>query len=220
MPGMDERSLTTGVQPWFRARNPAIAAAAWPGAQRSMTWVDFVAIAVLVVSAVLSFWRGFVREVLGIAAWIGALLAAFVLRPTARPFFDGFVDTPWLADGLAVGLVFLVVLILLTLVVHAIASRVEDSALGGVDRSLGAVFGLARGAFIIILAYIIAGLFLPQTERWPEAVLNARGLPLVVSGARTVAGLLPADYRPRIAEPPEPRVPTQEELLRPRVGAR
>jgi len=185
-----------------------------------MTWVDFVALAVLVVSGILSFWRGFVREVLGIAAWIGALIAAFSLRAAVRPFFEGFVDTPWLADGLAVGSVFLVVLIALTLIVHAIASRVEDSALGGVDRSLGAVFGIARGAFLLVLTYIIAGLFLPQTERWPEAVLQARGLPLVVSGARTVTAMLPADYRPRLAEPPPPRVPTQEELLRPRVGSR
>lgn len=185
-----------------------------------MTWVDLVAIAVLVVSGILAFLRGFVREVLGIAAWIGALVAAFALRPTVLPFFAGFVDASWLADGLAVGSVFLVVLILLTLVVHAIASRVEDSALGGVDRSLGAVFGIARGAFLLVLGYIIAGLFLPQTERWPEPVLQARGLPLVVSGARMVAGLLPPDYRPRLAEPPEPRVPTQEELLRPRVGSR
>lgn len=185
-----------------------------------MTWVDLAALAVLVASAIMSFWRGFVREVLGIAAWAGALIAGFALRASVRPFFEGWVDAAWLADGLAVGSVFLVVLIALTFLVHAIASRVEDSALGGVDRSLGAVFGLARGAFLLVLAYIIAGLFLPQTERWPEAVLTARGLPLVVSGARSVAGLLPADYRPRIAEPPAPRVPTQEELLRPRVGSR
>lgn len=185
-----------------------------------MTWVDLAALAVLVVSAILSFWRGFVREVLGIAAWIGALVAAFALRATVRPFFAGFVDAPWLADGLAVGSVFLVVLILLTLVVHAIASRVEDSALGGLDRSLGAVFGLARGAFLLVLAYIIAGLLVPQTERWPQAVLDARGLPLVVSGARDVSGLLPADYRPRLAEPPERPLPTQEDLLRPRIAPR
>lgn len=185
-----------------------------------MTWVDAVALAVLVVSAIMAFWRGFVREVLGIAAWIGAVVAGFALRPVAKPFFDSFVDPAWLADGLAVGSVFLAVLVLLTLVVNAIATRVEDSALGGVDRSLGAVFGLARGAFLVVLAYIIGGLFLPATERWPEAVLEARGLPSVVSGAQMVAALLPAEYRPRIATPPERRVPTQEELLRPRVGSR
>jgi membrane protein required for colicin V production len=185
-----------------------------------MTWVDGVALAVLVISAIMAFWRGFVREVLGIAAWIGAVVAAFAMRPAAKPFFDSFVDPPWLADGLAVGSVFLAVLVVLTLIVNVIATRVEDSALGGVDRSLGAVFGLARGAFLVVLAYIIGGLFLPATDRWPDAVLQARGLPTVMSGAQAMAALLPAEYRPRIATPPERRVPTQEELLRPRVGSR
>lgn len=185
-----------------------------------MTWVDGVCIGVLVASAILAFWRGFVRETLGIGAWVGAVVAAFALRPVIKPFFDAFVTPPWLADGLAVGSVFLVVLIALTLVVNAIANRVEASALGGMDRSLGAVFGLARGAFIVVLAYIVGGLFLPATDRWPEAVLDARALPIVVSGAQTVANMLPAEYRPRIATPPERRVPTQDELLRPRVGSR
>ena len=185
-----------------------------------MTWVDGAALAVLVASGLMAFWRGFVREVLGIAAWVGAVVAAFAFRPTAKPFFEGFVEPPWLADGLAVGGGFLAVLVVLTLVVKVVANRVADSALGGVDRSLGALFGLVRGAFLVVLAYIIAGLFLPATERWPEAVLQARFLPNVVAGAQSVAAFLPAEYRPRIATPPAPRVPTQEELLRPRVGSR
>ncbi len=52
-----------------------------------MTWVDGAALAVLVASGLMAFWRGFVREVLGIAAWIGAVVAAFALRPAANPFF-------------------------------------------------------------------------------------------------------------------------------------
>ena len=185
-----------------------------------MTWVDGAALAVLVASGLMAFWRGFVREVLGIAAWIGAVVAAFAFRPAAKPFFEGFVEPPWLADGLAVGGVFLAVLVVLTLVVNLVATRVADRALGGEDRSLGALFGLVRGAFLVVLAYIIGGLFLPATERWPEPVLQARFLPNVVAGAQSVAALLPPEYRPRIATPPAPRVPTQEELLRPRVGSR
>ncbi|WP_160120437.1 CvpA family protein [Rhodovarius lipocyclicus] len=185
-----------------------------------MNWVDGVAIGVLILSGVMSFWRGFVRETLGIAAWVGAVIAGFALRPFTKPMFETYLDPPWLADGLAVGAAFLVVLVALTFVVNTVANRVEDSALGGVDRSLGFVFGLARGGFLIVLAYIIAGLFLPAVDRWPEAVREARGLPWVVRGAETVAELLPPEYRPRIATPPERREPTQEDLLRPRVGSR
>jgi len=174
----------------------------------------------MVASAIMAFWRGFVREVLGITAWIGAIIVSFVIRPATKPFFESFVEPAWLADGLAVGTVFLAVLIILTFAVNFIATRVEDSALGGVDRSLGALFGLARGAFLVMLSYIIGGLFVPATDRWPEAVLGARGLPSVVSGAQVMAALLPPEYRPRIATPPERRVPSQEDLLRPRVGSR
>lgn len=180
-----------------------------------MTWVDGVLVFVMVISAILAFLRGFVRESLGIAAWIGAAVAAFSFRDLVRPMLLPIVEKAWVADGLAVGLIFLVVLIVLKLVIHALANRVQGSVLGGVDRSLGALFGLARGAFIAVLAYLIAGLVVPDTASWPEPVREARALPSVVDGARWVVGLLPEEYRPRIATPPRWREPTQEDLLRP-----
>ncbi|HZH45632.1 MAG TPA: CvpA family protein [Roseococcus sp.] len=180
-----------------------------------MTWVDGVLLLVMVVSAILAFLRGFVREALGIGAWIGAAIAAFSGRELLRPMLLQMVERDWVADGLAVGIIFLVVLVALKLLIHALAERIQRSALGGVDRSLGALFGLARGAFIAMLAYVLAGLVLPDTAAWPEPVREARALPPVVDGARWVVGLLPEEYRPRIATPPERREPTQEDLLRP-----
>ena len=180
-----------------------------------MTWADGILLIVMVASAILSFLRGFVREFLGIAAWIGAAFAALLLREHITTMMAGSIEPDWLADGIAVSLVFLVVLVALKLVIHALAGSVQRSPLGGVDRSLGAIFGLARGAFIAILAYVLAGLFVPAVERWPEAFREARSLPYVVDGARWVVGLMPEEYRPRIAAPPERRVPTQEDLMRP-----
>ena len=180
-----------------------------------MTWVDGVLLLVMVLSAILAFLRGFVREVLGIAAWIGAAFAAFALRGLVRPFMDEVVQADWLADGLSVAAIFLVVLIVLKLVIHVLAGSIQASPLGGVDRSLGAVFGLARGFFIAICAYALAGLLEPDTAQWPAPVREARSLPHAADGARWVVGLLPEEYRPRIAAPPERRVPTQEDLLRP-----
>lgn len=180
-----------------------------------MTWVDGVLLLVMVLSAILAFMRGFIREVLGIGAWIGAAFAGFAFRGAVRPFMDQLVEVDWIADGLSVAAVFLVVLIVLKLVIHVIAGKVQGSTLGGVDRSLGALFGLARGVAIAILAYVLAGLLEPDTGEWPEPVREARTLPHIADGARWVVGLLPPEYRPRIAAPPERRVPTQEDLLRP-----
>lgn len=168
-----------------------------------MTWADGLLLLVMVASAILSFLRGFVREFLGVAAWIGAVFAGLTLRDRITPLMEGTIEPDWLADGIAVGGVFLVVLVVLKLLIHALAGRVQGSPLGGVDRSLGAIFGLARGAFIAVLAYVIAGLFVPDIARWPEAVREARALPNIVHGARWVVGLMPEEYRPRIATPPD-----------------
>ena len=180
-----------------------------------MTWVDGALLLVMVLSAILAFLRGFVRESLGIAAWFGAAFAAFAFRGAIRPFMDQLVAQDWVADGLAVAAIFLVVLIVLKLVIHVLAGKVQASPLGGIDRSLGALFGLARGFVIAILAYVLAGLLEPEVAQWPEPVREARTLPHVADGARWVVALLPAEYRPRIAAPPERREPTQEDLLRP-----
>ncbi|MFC7692207.1 CvpA family protein [Paeniroseomonas aquatica] len=90
-----------------------------------------------------------------------------------------------------------------------------ESALGGTDRALGLVFGVARGAFLVILAYILGGMVLPASERWPEPVREARSLPLVIDGAHWLVARLPAEYRPRVATPPARPEPTQEDFLRP-----
>ena len=186
----------------------------------TMTWVDGVVLAVLAVSAILAFLRGLVREVLGVGAWIGALLAGFAARPVVRPIAMGFVDPPWLADALGIGAVFLVVLVVLKILIAWIAGHVERSALGGLDRAIGLVFGLARGAFLAVLAYILAGLFLPAADRWPAAVREARALPLVADGARWLVAQLPPEYRPRLTDPPSQPVPTMDDLLRPPARSR
>ena len=180
-----------------------------------MTWVDGALLLVMVVSAILSFMRGFVREVLGLAAWIGAAVAGFAGRGWLRLFYEQFIEQDWLADAAAVATIFLVVLVVLKLLIHVLANKISQSPLGGVDRSLGTVYGLARGGFLAVLAYILAGLVFTDTTRWPEPIKEARSLPLVVDGARWVASLLPEEYRPRIAAPPDRPVPTQDDLLRP-----
>jgi membrane protein required for colicin V production len=180
-----------------------------------MTWVDGVVLAVLAVSAVLAFLRGMVQEVLGVGAWIGAAFLALVLRPKVVPWFQGSIDPPWLADALAAGAIFLVVLIILKIIIGSVARMVQNSMLGGTDRALGLVFGIARGGFLVILAYILGGMVLPATDRWPDPVREARSLPLVIEGANWLVAHLPAEYRPRVAAPPLRPGPTQEDFERP-----
>ena len=81
------------------------------------------------------------------------------------------------------------------------------------DRTLGLVFGLVRGAALIVLAYIGAAIVVP-IERWPDPVLQARTLPLAYRGADWIVTQLPVEYRPRLYPPPPGRETTAAALLR------
>lgn len=177
-----------------------------------MTWVDLVILAVLAVSALLAFMRGLVREVLGLAAWVGAIFAGVWTLPRVRPQFQHWLgNSPWV-DPAAFAAIFIVTLIVLLLISRWISAIVRGSPLGGVDRSLGLVFGLARGAALVILAYIAAGMVV-QVDRWPDVVLKAESMWPAYQGARWVLERLPVDYRPRLYPPPPGRETTAAALL-------
>ncbi len=180
-----------------------------------MTWVDAVILAVIVISGLLAFMRGLVREVLGIGAWIGAAIIAVWATPAVRPQFRVWLSGhPDLAEPVAYAVLFLVTLIVLLFISHRISRVVRGSALGGLDRTLGLLFGLARGAALIILAYILAGWLGGPMDEWPRSVLDARALEPAYEGAVWAAGKLPPTYRPHVAAPPERRQPTADALMR------
>ena len=171
---------------------------AWRFVAGSMTWVDLVVLAVLAVSALLAFMRGLVREVLGLAAWVGAIFSASGrCRTCGRSSSTGWASRPG-STPIAFAVVFIVSLIVLLLVSRWISALVRASPIGGLDRTLGLVFGLARGAALCILAYIGAGMVV-QVDRWPEPVLNAESIWPVYRGASWVVEQLPTEYRPRSA---------------------
>jgi membrane protein required for colicin V production len=179
-----------------------------------MTWVDGVILGIIAISGLLAFMRGFVREVLGIAAWIGAAALAVWANPRIVPTFERWLhDQPGLAQPVAFGVVFLATLIVLLIICHAIGKAVRRSAFGGLDRSLGLLFGLARGAALVVLAYIVVAIAVP-VDQWPRPVIAARAMPLAYQGAVWAAHWLPATYRPRVEPPPGGRQATEEALLR------
>jgi membrane protein required for colicin V production len=177
-----------------------------------MTWVDLAVLAVLAISALLAFIRGLVREVLGLAAWVGAIFAGVWTLPRIRPQFQQWLGvSPWV-DPIAFGVVFIVVLIVLMLISRWISALVRASPISGVDRTLGLVFGLARGAVLCILAYIGAGMVI-QVDRWPAPVLNAESVWPVYRGASWVVKQLPQEFQPRLYAPPAGRETTASALL-------
>jgi membrane protein required for colicin V production len=177
-----------------------------------VNWVDLIVIGVVAVSALLAFMRGFVREVLGIGAWIGAGFFAIWAAPFVMARFLHWFG-PDLGRFAALAAMFVLAWIVLTIVSTMIGGVVRMSLLGGVDRTLGVVFGLLRGAVLVAFAYIAAG-WVVSADRWPEAVLQARTLPYAYQVAVVAVGLLPPEYRPSVALPPGGRETRAADLLR------
>lgn len=178
-----------------------------------MNWVDLAILAVIATSALLAFMRGFVREVMGIGAWIGAGFFAIWAFPFVIDRFLGWIENPDVARPVAFGVMFLAGLLVLNIVAGMIGAVVRGSLLGGIDRTLGVAFGIARGAILVVFAYILAGLVV-TADRWPDVVLQARSLPYAYAGAVWVVNYLPEDYRPRLAPPPGERETRAADLLR------
>jgi membrane protein required for colicin V production len=177
-----------------------------------MNLVDLGVLLVLAVSALLGLSRGLVRELLGLASWIVAGLGAYRFGPELIPMSREAIGNPDLADAAAYIGTFVVFLIILSLLANLIGRLVRVSALGGLDRTLGLVFGAVRGDAILIAAYIPLALALPP-ERWPEAALRSRAIPLIYEGAVWVAAHIPEEYRPRVAPPPSMPATTEADLL-------
>ncbi len=178
-----------------------------------MTWIDAAAVIIVVLSAAFSMVRGFVREVLGVGAWVGASLAAVKFYGLVLPYVDSVMPMKNLVVYVSMAIIFIVVLILLSLVSALIAGAVRNSPLSGLDRSLGLVFGAARGGVIICLAYIALCVGVVQTQ-WPPPVVNARFLSVAYQGAAALVGLLPKAYRPSVEPPPGPDAPAPGSLMR------
>ncbi|GAB3458634.1 hypothetical protein GCM10027396_39980 [Insolitispirillum peregrinum] len=157
----------------------------------SINVFDMVALAVLLLSAVLAFFRGFVHEVLSITAWVGAALSALYGFPYARPKAHELIPIPMVADVAAAVAVFLVVLLILSMVTRTISKQVQGSALNSVDRSLGFLFGLVRGAVVLSIAYVVLSWVIPDPAARPDWMRYAKSGPLLESGANLLRSMVP-----------------------------
>lgn len=177
-----------------------------------MTWVDGVAIGIIVVSALFALVRGFVREVLAIGAWVGAAVAAAKFYPFIQPYVASLVTAKNFILPISIAVVFVVVLILLSILSAWIGGMIRDSALSGLDRSLGLVFGAVRGGVIICLIYIALSIFLIPDE-WPRPILQSRFLPYEHAGAVMLVSLLPPEYQPKVNPLPDQAPPSARSLM-------
>lgn len=126
------------------------------------TIVDAVVAAVIVISAILAFSRGLVREAMAIVGWIAAAFLAFTFAGAAEPLVK---ELPYVGDFLgescelavlaAFAVVFAIALIVVSFFTPLLSSAVRHSALGAIDQGLGFLFGVLRGMLLVAVAFVV-----------------------------------------------------------------
>lgn len=165
-------------------------------ASSSFNIIDLAIILILALSVVVGILRGATREVLGIAGWVGALATVFYGLPLFRPLGRHYIQNPMIADGVVAGILFILSLAVFILISRTLSGRVKGSLLGGLDRSLGLIFGFFRGVLVICLIYLVLGFFYPPGQT-PESIKNARLTPWFMEGAKELTHFIPKDYLPQ-----------------------
>ncbi len=152
--------------------------------------VDLVVFGVILASALLATLRGFTHEALSIAGWALAALAVIFGLPVLRPYARAMIANKMIGDAAAAALLFLCTLILCSIVTRAVSHGVKGSALSPVDRALGFAFGGARGALLVVLAYLAMAWVLDLSAP-PNWMRGAKTTPWIVSGADFVKRIAP-----------------------------
>jgi len=161
-------------------------------------WVDLGVAGLLLLSALVGLARGFVREALGLFAWVGAAILATRFYGVALPTARRLITDDAVADPVAFLVVFVALLIVLLVVAGLLGRLVRGTLLGGVDRLAGLVFGLLRGFAVLVILYLVVVPVLPVAE-WPPMLRTARSLPVIGAGAAWVAPHLPDRFRPDLS---------------------
>ena len=173
-----------------------------------ITLLDGIVIGFTLVSAMLAMVRGFSREILSIASWIAAAAAAFFFYPLVLPYVQPYIDNEQIAMVAAAGVVFVIALIIVTLITMKIADWIIDSRIGALDRTLGFLYGAARGILVVAVGLLFFNWLVgANTPAW---IANAKSRPLLEQIGATLEGLLPDDPENSLLKRLSPSEPEAE----------
>jgi membrane protein required for colicin V production len=168
------------------------------------SYLDLALIGVILVSALLAMLRGFTREVLAIASWGAAAVAAYYFHPLVLPYLKPYIQKDSIALAAAIGAVFFTTLVVVSLITVRLSDTILDSKIGALDRSMGFVFGALRGLLLCGVAFIFFNWLVPEKTQ-PEWVKSARMRPLLSATGDEIMAVLPDDPDSILAKLKKPR---------------
>jgi membrane protein required for colicin V production len=155
-----------------------------------ITLLDILLIVVMLISGLLAMVRGFMREVLSITAWVLAAGATLYAYPKLLPLAKQYFNNDIVAAAAVVGGVFLITLLVVSVLTIRISDMVLDSRVGALDRTLGFLFGLARGLVIVVVAYTFFDWLVPDRSK-PDWVMRAKSKVVLSSTGDWLKAQLP-----------------------------
>jgi membrane protein required for colicin V production len=176
-----------------------------------MNTLDIFVLSIVILSGLFAFARGFVKECLSIVSWTGAAIAALYATPYLSPFAAKYVPSGAVVPA-AAATAFLVTLIVLTIVTGAIARVVRRSSLSALDRTLGLIFGLMRGALLVGIGFMALSFALPANGSRPDWLKDSKTAPLFAEATAELSHLVPEPFRARAAQlNPQQKIESQFE---------
>lgn len=177
----------------------------------------------MLISGLLAMVRGFMREVFAIASWVIAAVVTLYAYPHALPYAKQYIAQDTIAMAVSVGGVFLLTLLIVSIITVRISDAILDSRIGALDRTLGFLFGLARGFLIMVVAFLFFNWLAQNEQGQPEWIRDARSRVVLQKAGDWLISVLPEDPEKLIREirgpkdteqeatepPPEPVAPQQ-----------
>ena len=154
-----------------------------------ITLLDIILIGVMLISGLLAMIRGFMREILSIAAWLIAAVVTLYFYAKLLPFAKSYFNNDIIAAAVVVGGTFLVIVSVITV---RFSDMVLDSRIGALDRTLGFLFGLARGLIIVVIAFLFFAWLVPDRSQ-PDWVRSAKSRVVLQGTGDWLMSMLPDD---------------------------
>lgn len=156
-----------------------------------ITLLDGIVVGFTLVSAVLAMVRGFSREILSIASWVAAAAAAYFFYPAVIPYVQPYIDSAQLQMAAAAAAVFFVALIVVTVITMKLADFIIDSRVGALDRTLGFLYGAARGILVVAVGLLFFSWLVGSNP--PAWITDAKSRPLLEGIGNWLESILPDD---------------------------
>lgn len=184
------------------------------------TMLDAILVVVVLISAGLAMIRGFTREVFSIGSWVAAAVVTYFFWDDVRPYVQRYIEDNTLSLGVTIAGIFFITLIVVSLITMRISDFVLDSRAGPLDRTLGFIFGAARGLVLVIIAVLFLNFFIAP-DRQPEWIAMAKSKPWLDTLGEDLVNRLPDDpegeimQRLRGESAEQPATPATEEVVGP-----